>query len=203
MLLDEPFSSLDEQLRHRIRKQTLELLKQTQIPTIMVTHDPMEALLVADQMAILDQGRIVQQDAPSRLYQAPATAQIASLFGPLNHWSLPVQQQGQQLYINMPWGALDLSALPDRPTTAQVQVGVRAEHVQLNSASALPRPQAEVLHSRTLGALTQVHLNIIAPGSAFDNSPLLASLPSTAVPSLGSRVHWQVAPEHIHLWPMP
>ena len=84
MLLDEPFSNLDATLRVQVRADTLGLLKETGVATLMVTHDPEEAMFMADRLLVMNDGRIIQAGTPLDIYFRPASSFVASLFGPLN-----------------------------------------------------------------------------------------------------------------------
>ena len=81
ILLDEPFASIDVTRRRQLREHARLALKQSGAITIMVTHDPDEALDMADKIAVMDEGRILQCGEPIELYNAPMTALVASLFG--------------------------------------------------------------------------------------------------------------------------
>ena len=85
LLLDEPFSSLDENLRQDMRSLLLALHKKLGITTLMVTHDPKEALMISDKIAIMLNGRIVQYDDSRSLYNCPANQAVADYFGPANY----------------------------------------------------------------------------------------------------------------------
>ena len=81
VLLDEPFSALDAGLRAQVRSDVLGLLRSTGTTALLVTHDQEEALSVADQVAVLDGGRIVQAGTPEQLYAAPVSARVARFLG--------------------------------------------------------------------------------------------------------------------------
>ena len=81
MLLDEPFSNLDPERRQQIRADLREILRRAGVTVVMVTHDQEEALSLADRVAVMLDGRIVQVDAPNRLYHAPATRTVAEFIG--------------------------------------------------------------------------------------------------------------------------
>ena len=81
VLLDEPFSALDAGLRHRVRHEVKALLSSLGTTSILVTHDQEEALSIADRVAIVRHGQIVQDDTPSRLYEAPADLETARFIG--------------------------------------------------------------------------------------------------------------------------
>jgi len=84
LLLDEPFSSLDASLRTYVREEVHALLRDQGVTTVLVTHDQEEALSLADTVAVLRDGRIIQQDAPVALYERPADEQLARFLGAVN-----------------------------------------------------------------------------------------------------------------------
>ncbi len=81
LLLDEPFSALDAPLRAALREELLEVQRAFAGTTILVTHDPAEAILLADELLVLDAGRVLQAGRTEQVYQRPATAQVARLLG--------------------------------------------------------------------------------------------------------------------------
>jgi iron(III) transport system ATP-binding protein len=89
VLLDEPFSSLDENLRAKVRADTLAVLRETGSAAVMVTHDQTEALSLGDRMAVMRAGVMEQVDAPQTVYEAPATRFVATFMGDADF--LPVQ----------------------------------------------------------------------------------------------------------------
>lgn len=96
LLMDEPFSNLDHRLRDQIRQSTIDILKQTSTTTIIVTHDPEEALQIADQIILMHQGKIIQSGTPKQLYFQPKTLFAARYFSDLNE--IKTQIQDQQLH---------------------------------------------------------------------------------------------------------
>jgi len=81
VLLDEPFSSLDVELRTAMRREVVEVLRRTGVTAILVTHDQDEALSIADRVAVLQHGTIVQCDEPSVLYTRPVNGEVARFVG--------------------------------------------------------------------------------------------------------------------------
>jgi iron(III) transport system ATP-binding protein len=81
VLLDEPFSSLDTGLRVELRQEVAELFKKLGITSVFVTHDQDEAFALGDQVAVMNNGKIIQQDKPSYLYQHPVNRWVASFVG--------------------------------------------------------------------------------------------------------------------------
>ena len=84
VLLDEPFSGLDTRLREQVRDVTVEALRKSGTATLMVTHDAEEAMFMADRIAVMREGRIVQAGTPIDLYRHPASLFVAAFFGELN-----------------------------------------------------------------------------------------------------------------------
>lgn len=81
MLLDEPFASVDVTRRRALREEARRALKEADVVTLVVTHDPVEAMEIADRIAVMEGGHIAQCATPEELYAKPATALVASLFG--------------------------------------------------------------------------------------------------------------------------
>lgn len=81
LLLDEPFSALDPALRTRVREEVFTILREQNLPTVLITHDQQEALSCSDQVAVLREGRVVQSGTPQDLYMSPADAWVASFVG--------------------------------------------------------------------------------------------------------------------------
>ena len=84
LLLDEPFTALDAGLRARVRDEVIDLLRSTGTTAILVTHDPAEALAVADQVTIINAGRVLQTGSPEELHARPATPLAARVLGDAN-----------------------------------------------------------------------------------------------------------------------
>jgi iron(III) transport system ATP-binding protein len=85
MLLDEPFANLDNHLRREIREDVIGLLRDANIPIIMVTHDPEEALIMADSMVLLGtHGKVHQSGTPDSLHNHPKDIEAARFFGHIN-----------------------------------------------------------------------------------------------------------------------
>ncbi|MCS6814145.1 MAG: ABC transporter ATP-binding protein, partial [Cyanobacteria bacterium] len=91
ILLDEPFSNLDAQVRQQLRQDVRQILRQTNTTAILVTHDQEEALAVADRVGILHQGRLEQIGTPEDIYQRPASQFVAEFVTKAN--VLPAQRQ--------------------------------------------------------------------------------------------------------------
>jgi iron(III) transport system ATP-binding protein len=84
MLMDEPFSGLDQRLRESVRAETLALLRETRASCLLVTHDPVEAMGLADRIFLMRQGHLIQAGTPEELYRNPADAAAARFFSDTN-----------------------------------------------------------------------------------------------------------------------
>jgi len=84
LLLDEPLSNLDARLRDAMRRELSTLIRQIGITALFVTHDQVEALSLADRVAVMDQGRIVQEGAPAEIYDRPQNLFVARFLGAAN-----------------------------------------------------------------------------------------------------------------------
>lgn len=153
MLLDEPFSALDARLRDRIRDDTLHLLKSAGAGTLLVTHDPEEALFMADRIALMKDGRILQMDRPVDLYCQPRDPFVASFFGEVNRLEGVVSNG----HIDTPLGRVDARGLSEG---SQALVMVRPEGLRVVVVGAADQRHREshVIMSRLLGRNSLVHI---------------------------------------------
>lgn len=126
MLLDEPFSGLDTRLRHDIRQRTLSILQAEGVATLMVTHDPGEALSTSDVVSVIRHGHIVQSGSPTEVYGRSFNRDVAEVFGPVN--ALVGRVDGGT--VATPFGPLDASHL-ESGQPAQVLVRPESLIVQV------------------------------------------------------------------------
>ncbi len=92
LLMDEPFSGLDKRLRESVRDETLAVLRETRVTTILVTHDPEEAMQVADRIALMRAGKVVQAGPAEDLYNRPADLAAARFFSNINEVEAVVER---------------------------------------------------------------------------------------------------------------
>lgn len=85
LLLDEPFSSLDESTKGKMIELVLALHQDLKVTTIMVTHNQREALLMSDRIAVMNDGKILQYDTAQKVYEAPLSPEVANYFGKTNY----------------------------------------------------------------------------------------------------------------------
>ncbi len=94
MLLDEPFASLDPNLRAQIRADIVAILRSTGTPAVFVTHDQAEALAIGDRIAVMDAGRIVQLDDPATVFHRPVDRFVAAFMGEADFVSIAEFRHG-------------------------------------------------------------------------------------------------------------
>lgn len=127
LLMDEPFSGLDVQLRDQMQEQTLALLKETRATAVLVTHSPSEAMRMGDRIAVMQAGRMVQVGRGEELYHQPADLFVARLFSAINELQIPVKD-GQ---IDTPFGRFDAPGMADG---AEAVLCIRHRAIHLNGA---------------------------------------------------------------------
>ncbi|TAL57041.1 ABC transporter ATP-binding protein [Pandoraea sp.] len=163
LLLDEPFSSLDQELRERLALEVRDLLVESGTTALLVTHDQHEAFVMADRVGVMDGGTLVQWDTPQRLYHAPATHFVADFIG--RGAVLPGQCDGAAV-------RLELGELPLPPGVATRQraldVLLRAEHIVLDDTS--PH-RVEVVRRAFRGADTLLTLRLASGRQIFAHAP--------------------------------
>ncbi len=123
VLLDEPFSNLDAAMRVETRQEVRSLLKRTGSAAILVTHDQEEALALADRIAVMEKGRVLQIASPDEIYRNPATGFVAAFIGRSN--LLPGTASGMAAETS--FGRLPLS----RAANGSVMLAVRPEQVMI------------------------------------------------------------------------
>lgn len=128
MLMDEPLSNLDARLREEVRREIKSLTKGTGVTTLYVTHDQAEAMELADRIAVMDQGRILQIGSPEDLYQRPSHPKVAQFLGSANWLAGTVREAGvvetDLGLLNVPPWQVPISA-GDKVTVAIRPEGVR------------------------------------------------------------------------------
>lgn len=146
LLMDEPLSNLDALLRLEMRAELKRLLAESRTTTLYVTHDQVEAMSLADRIAVMNAGQVVQYDEPMKVYQEPADTFVGGFIGspPMNFLRLPVE--GNQAKIE----SLSLS-LPTPPAGREVLLGVRPEDLEAHPQQQPQSFPAEVLVVEPLG----------------------------------------------------
>ena len=188
MLLDEPFSDLDVRLRDSVRDRTLAVLKAAGTPTLLVTHDPEEAMRMADTIAVMRAGRIIQTGTPAQVYAQPLDAFVTKFLSNTNELRGVVKNRS----VATPLGPLAVNGLGEG---TPVEVLVRPEALKVDGAAGSGTP-ATVTSMRVLGPYSLVE---IAIGGAGDS--LVARLTGSGAPGPGSAVTVRLDPRQVFVFP--
>jgi ABC-type Fe3+/spermidine/putrescine transport system ATPase subunit len=151
LLLDEPLSALDRQLRDVMRTEIRNVVKQTGITSLLVTHDQEEALTVADRVAVMRAGRIEQVGSAREIYEAPRTRYVADFIGRMNYLPGRVLDQGGGVCrVETAAGVIVAPAVPGLGAGQPVEAGFRPEVVRVDDAGA-PRGDRNRVEARLVG----------------------------------------------------
>jgi multiple sugar transport system ATP-binding protein len=150
-LFDEPLSNLDASLRGDIRLEIGQLVRRLGATALYVTHDHVEAMTLADRIAVMRAGKLLQLATPRAIYETPATSFVGTFLGSPRMNLLPARVEGDVLLagpfrLRRPAGALP----------ARLEVGVRPEHVVLGADGEL----GEVVAVEPLGAESHLVLKV-------------------------------------------
>lgn len=182
LLLDEPLGALDRTLRERLVVELRSLFTRLGLTVVAVTHDHTEAFALADRVALVDAGRILQVGSPTDVWETPASTRVAELLGFANLVVVPVSDG----VAVTPWGAVAAAGAPDGPTTAII----RADRVHLGGIG----PVSGRVKVRTFAG-DRATVTVEVPGAP----PLEALVPSASAPRVGDTVSATLAPDAVVL----
>ncbi len=168
LLMDEPFSGLDNNLRDKVRAETLAVLRETRTTSIFVTHDPEEAMRVADRIALLREGHLIQVGTPDDLYRKPADMETAKFFGQVNVLTGTVESG----YVKTPLGRFPA---PHFSNGENVDVCIRPQGV-------MPDSRGNGLEGRVISRQFLGELDLLELAVEGLDVPLIARLPAEASP---------------------
>lgn len=184
LLLDDPLRNVDAKLRFEMRLELPRLLRQSGAAVLYVTQDYKEAMALADRIAVLARGGIIQNAAPAEIYKRPATLQVARLFGDpsINTAETMIAASNAGVSAQVGGAAVALPASLRKQAGRKIVLGVRPEAVILG------KPAKGLTAEVT--AVTPLNERIVLLLTASDGWEFLASVPSSAtgLPAPGSRV---------------
>lgn len=183
ILLDEPFSNLDVELKERLTIEVRDILKAENTSAILVTHDQHEAFAMADQIGVMNAGELQQWDTPYRLYHEPQTRMVADFIGQ----GVFIQGQPTEQGLQIELGLLPYSnSIP--PSTQPIDVLIRPDDIIHDDASPT---KAKVLRKSFRGAefLYTLELN--------NGEQLLALVPSHHNHAIGEPIGIRLELDHI------
>lgn len=153
MLLDEPFSNIDAQVRHEMMLEIRAILKQRNVSAVFVTHSKDEAFVFADKLALFEQGHIVQHGAAETLYANPHSRYVADFLGTTNY--LPVTVSSD-LQLESPLGVLTSASLLPHVAGTHGQLLLRPQQIALQADI---QGQANIIDRRFLGTVCHYKVN--------------------------------------------
>jgi iron(III) transport system ATP-binding protein len=196
LLLDEPFSNLDVELRERLALEVRDILKALGTTAVLVTHDQHEAFAIADQIGVMHQGVIVQWDNAYNLYHRPADRFVANFIGQGVFTPGTVDLPNQRVQIELGslplWQGVNACATGERDAR-QVDVLLRADDVIHDDASPL---QADVVRKAFRGAEFLYTLKLPSGQS------LLALVPSHHDHAIGEKIGIRLGADHVVTFPV-
>ncbi len=199
MLMDEPFSGLDNRLRDGIRDETLTLLKEEGTAVLLVTHEPDEAMRMADQIALMRAGSIVQTGAPYNLYNAPVDRAAAAFFSDIN----VLHGVARNALTQTPFGQF---LTPGLVNDADVEIIIRPQHLKIDfdRDGKGPDPTARdgvaarglVSRARFMGGESLVEFRM-----DHDGSSLSATVPGVFLPARGTPLWLTIRRDRCFVFP--
>jgi len=199
MLMDEPFSGLDNRLRDEIRDATLALLKEEGTAVLLVTHEPDEAMRMADEIALMRGGRIVQRGSPYHIYNNPADLAAAAFFSDVN----VVRGVSHGALTDTPFGQFLTPGLVDGQP---VDIVIRPQHLRIDfdrqgrgplpTASDGVAARALVERARFMGRESLVEFVCEEGGTR-----LKATVPSVFLPRPGTPLWLTIRRDRCYVFP--
>jgi len=191
LLLDEPLSALDAQVRGQIREEIRRIQLDLGITTLFVTHDQEEAMAISDRVGVMSHGRLEQIDKPIVLYNSPATSFVATFVGLANRIPAEITAKGKARVLNQKVNILDSAESFDEGS--QVNVIIRPESLELVSESDDEATRGIVALKSFLGPMTKV-------GIAVEGAPLIhLNISSREVRKLeiGDRIAFKISSDEV------
>lgn len=184
MLMDEPFSGLDNRLRDGIRDETLSVLKEEGAAVLLVTHEPDEAMRMGDEIALMRAGEIVQRGNPYNIYNAPVDKEAAGFFSDIN----VIKGVSKGALTETAFGQFLTPGLQDG---APVEIIIRPQHLRIDfdrkgkGPNETPQDgvaaRGVVRRARFMGRESLVEFEM-----DFDGSSLSATVPAVFLPKPGT-----------------
>ncbi len=188
LLLDEPFTGLDAPVRDSLRRELRALQREAALSTVIVTHDPEEAAMLADELMVIEQGRVLQQGSREQIFGSPSSPRVAALLGMANVHRGRMVGVGRIVCEGVELEALTGAVEPG----SEIAWSVRPELILLRSDG---RYSATLLDDVDLGTIRELTV-------------LLEGGPSLAVRTsqrhdlrIGESLRVELSPEDLNVWP--
>lgn len=183
LLMDEPFSGLDRRLRDEVREDTLNVLREARVTSVVVTHDPEEALRMGDRIALMSGGRLIQVDTPEAIYTVPKDLFVARFFCDLNE--VPGIIRG-----GFAETAVGRFAAPSLPDGSAAIVAIRPQALRLkNGGSGVP---GHIRSRKFLG-----HVDVVEVAVEGLDVPLTGRVLRDAIPQINDDLRVEFDPAEV------
>jgi len=167
LLLDEPLSNLDARLRDTMRHELAQMIAQAGVTALFVTHDQTEAFALADQVAVMERGRLIQAGAPREMYQRPQTPFVATFLGAANLVRGRITAEstvpGHRIVaLDTHSGAQRLQAMISHAPNQDVELVIRPEDIDVrdNPPACGMALQGRVTYVSFLGAIVEYGIDV-------------------------------------------
>jgi len=190
LLLDEPFTGLDAPVADRLRRELRRLQRDTGLCSVIVTHDPEEAALLADEIIVLDHGRVLQSGPRAEVFRTPASADVAGLLGIANA-RRGVAVAGGAIRSE---GAEIQTSVRGLGEGSEVVWCVRPERISVDGAGGY---EATVLDDIDLGSTRELTVTLAGGLELAVRTSVTAEL------AIGERLRLEIPPEDVTVWPAP
>jgi putrescine transport system ATP-binding protein len=176
LLLDEPLAALDRNLREVTQAELLALQRKLKMTFVIVTHDQDEAMRVADRIAVMNKGRLVQVSAPRELYESPKSRWAASFFGDINIFDGQVvsRADGRVTIRTQAAGVLTVASDLQPAEGMTLAVGIRPEKISMSAAAAPEAANAlrgTIVETIYLGEMTAYRIKLASGETATVRAP--------------------------------
>ena len=194
LLLDEPFSSLDLNLKEEVRDDTLHLLQKSNISVLLVTHDPFEAMFISNQINIMNKnGEIVQSGSPTDLYNLPNSSYVANFFGETNKFQGVVKDT----IVETPVGEFKVE---NSLESKNVDIFIRPEAVKLSKEQTpVNGIKGTVMASKLMGTYSLIHLSVLSKNNEVVH--VHSHMPPNFLPNQSSAVGIEIDKEQTFIFP--
>ncbi len=199
MLMDEPFSNLDNRLRDEVRDQMLSLLREEAAAVVLVTHEPVEAMLTGDQIALMRAGKVIQTGAPYEVYNNPVDRKAAEFFSEVNLVHGVVRGR----VVDTPFGLFPATGLVDG---ADVEIMIRPQHIRIdfdrNGSGPVPTDRDGVAAKGVVETARYVgNSSLVEFRMEFDQSLVKAEVPSVFLPRPGTPLWLSIRRDKYFMFP--
>ena len=204
LLMDEPLSNLDANLRNQMRAEIIKLRQRINTTFIYVTHDQTEAMTLGDRIVIMKDGVVQQVGTPQDVYEHPVNIFVAGFIGVpiMNFFEGELIKDGVKYYVEVQGTRIELSAEKEAKMAARgvqaqkVTVGVRPEHIELSEVPG-KMISAKIDVSEMMGSQINLHINVNGKEGI-----IIVDTMSTAGRTfqMGEEINFTFAPEVIHVF---